>query len=75
MDTLLPFRLRLARLMRTARRRAQLTQDGLAERIGCSVRTVQRAEKGTSTPADEVITEWERVCGVRLLADSPRAET
>jgi transcriptional regulator with XRE-family HTH domain len=66
-----PIRSRLGRYLRYARRRAGFGQRELAELIGCSVRTVQRAEAGQTWPADEVVCEWERATGFEILADSP----
>lgn len=69
---MVPFRARLARHLRSARRRRGLTQEQLADMVGCGVRTVQRAEAGSSMPGDEVICAWEECCGVELLPSLPR---
>jgi transcriptional regulator with XRE-family HTH domain len=66
------FRVRLARHLGQARRSSGLTQEQLAKLLSCSQRTVERAEAPTgSTPRDELITNWERVTGVRLLSEFP----
>jgi transcriptional regulator with XRE-family HTH domain len=65
------FRARVARNLRAMRRTAKLTQAQLAGRIGCNVRTVERAESGSTRPGDDIIEAWEAVCGSLLLPEAP----
>lgn len=53
----------LARLLRRTRQEAQLTQAQLAQRVGIDQQTVSRWERGTSTPAKDILSRIARVFG------------
>lgn len=48
-------------ILAAARRRAELTQESLAERLGITPRHVRRAEAGFGV-ADDIVTSWLRIC-------------
>jgi transcriptional regulator with XRE-family HTH domain len=50
--------------LQAARKKAKLSREGLAARLDCSAKTVERYEKGTSLPAATVIVAWEKECRV-----------
>lgn len=56
----------LAAALRTARTAAGHTQEALAELLGVSLDTVQRAETARTRPADDVIASWMRICGSEM---------
>jgi DNA-binding XRE family transcriptional regulator len=53
-------------LMRLARERADLTQDELAQRLGCTQQAVAQAERWQGNPTAEFIRRWATACGARL---------
>lgn len=61
-------------MLRSARRRAGLSQRGLAQRAGVPFSTVARIETGSMTPRVDTLERLLRACGGRLavvgLADS-----
>lgn len=65
-----PYRLDFAR-MAHARRVRQLTQQGLADRAGCSKQTVWRVETGKQDPTVSQLVAFARALGVpvHLLFD------
>lgn len=57
---------RIGRRLRDARRAAHLTQEQLAERIGVSVETIGRVERGTQIPPIGRLEEAAQTVGVEL---------
>ncbi len=53
-------------LLREARRRADLTQAGLASRAGTTQSAIARIERGASSPSFERLTSLIRLCGLDL---------
>ncbi len=60
-------------LLRELRHHAGLTQATLAQRLGCSTKTVTHIEGGTRRPAVDVIDKWAVACGRRFVVDFPLA--
>lgn len=54
-------------LIREARRRAGLTQRGLAERLGTTQSAIARIERGHTEPSYERVTDAARACGLELV--------
>lgn len=52
----------LAQHLRTARDRKGLTREQLADKLGCSTTTVQRAEGGRTPPARRTVEGYARIC-------------
>lgn len=59
-----------AEAVRTARRKARLTQAALAERAGISVPTISRIENGAHEPRFATVEQLLRACGMRLDLDT-----
>jgi transcriptional regulator with XRE-family HTH domain len=55
-----------ARLLRTARTRARLTQRALAERAGVPQPVIARIESGASRPRIDTVDRVLRACGAEL---------
>lgn len=55
-----------ADLVREARRRAGLTQRGLAERAGTTQSAIARLESGRTSPSFDSVVRLIRLCGFRL---------
>lgn len=56
-------------LLRLARERAELTQQELADRLGCSQQAVSQAERWESNPTVELMRDWARAIGTKLSID------
>lgn len=54
-------------LIREARRRAELTQRELAERLGTTQSAIARLERGGTEPSYERVVEAVRACGMDLV--------
>jgi transcriptional regulator with XRE-family HTH domain len=54
-------------LVREARRRADLSQQELAERLGTTQSAVARLERGGTEPSFHRVVEAVRACGLELL--------
>lgn len=67
-------RLDMGRRIAAARMWANLTQEGLAEKVGCSRQTIVRIELGITSPAADRIFQIARALGVPpslLVPDDP----
>ena len=53
-------------LMRLARERAGLTQDELAQRLGCTQQAVAQAERWQGNPTADFMRRWATACGAKL---------
>lgn len=59
--------------LRHARRVAGFSQVELAAQLGLSVRTIQAAERGQSTPSSRTIDRWLERCDLTLTVElAPR---
>lgn len=56
-------------LLRLARERAELTQQELADRLGCSQQAVSQAERWDGNPTIEFMSAWVRASGGELIVD------
>ena len=53
-------------MLREARNAANLSQQELAQRLGCSQQAVSQAERWQSNPTVEFMESWARETGVQL---------
>ncbi|MGH2596252.1 MAG: helix-turn-helix domain-containing protein [Actinomycetota bacterium] len=66
--------MRAGDLIREARRRAGLTQRGLAERLDTTQSAIARLERGGTEPSYERVAEAVRACGMDLVPQLLRAD-
>lgn len=65
----------LAERLRSAREAAGLSRRDLAKHITMSVRAVERAEAGKTTPRAEKLLAWAAACGASLSDLTSTPET
>lgn len=53
-------------LLRAARERANLTQEELGQRLGCSQPAVAQAERWSSNPTVAFLRRWANACAMQL---------
>lgn len=61
-------------LLRLAREETNLSQAGLAKRLGCSQQAVAQAERWMSNPTLAFVRRWQEACGVHRPMESYVAE-
>lgn len=63
----------IAGRLREARIAAGMTQEQLAERIGCAANSVSRAEGAKHQASPELVDAWLEACGCELVVTLARA--
>jgi DNA-binding XRE family transcriptional regulator len=59
-------------LLRVARERSKLTQQALAERLGCAQQAIAQAERWGSNPTIAFIRRWAEACGTEIRIELER---
>lgn len=62
----------LSELLKETRLECKITQNKLAEKIGCSRETISRIENGQVEPCYAIFYRWLNVCGKQLIIRSSK---